>query len=63
MLQRSTLFIVQREIQMITLLISAQPSLALQVSGNALADRRDQRVELSGRGGVDSVKSQLSIAQ
>ena len=62
LLQRSTLFIVQRQIQMITLLISAQPSLALQVSGNALADRRYQRVELFGRGGIDPMKSQLSIA-
>ncbi len=32
------------------------------VSGNPLADRRYQRVELFGRGGIDPVKSQLSIA-
>jgi len=35
---------------------------AFQVSGNALADRRDQGVELFGRGGIDPVKSQCSIA-
>ena len=62
LLQRSTLFIVHRQVKMITLLISDQPSLAFQVSGNPLADRRDQRVELFGRGGIDPMKSQFSIA-
>ena len=52
---------------MITLLFSAQPSLAgappaFQVSGNALADRRDQGVELFGCRGIGPVKSQFSIA-
>ena len=67
LLQRSTLFIVQRQVQMITSLISAQPSLAgrprrSRYRGNPLADRRDQRVELFGRGGIDPMKSQFSIA-
>ena len=35
---------------------------AIQVSSNALADRRDQRVELFGRGGIDPMKSQLARA-
>ena len=35
---------------------------AFQVSGNPLADRRHQRVELFERGGIDPMKSQFSIA-
>jgi len=33
-----------------------------QVSGDPLADRRHQRVELFGRGDIDPMKSQFSIA-
>ena len=62
LLQRSILFIVHRQVQMITLLISDQPPLAFQVSGNPLASRCYQPVELFGRGGVGLVKSQFSIA-
>jgi len=34
----------------------------LQITGNALTDRGYQRVELFARGGVDPMKSQLTIA-
>ena len=47
---------------MIALLISGQPTLTLQIPGNAFTDRGYQRVELFARGGVDPMKSQLTIA-
>ena len=47
---------------MIALLISGQPTLALQIPGNAFTDRGYQRVELFARGSIDPMKSQISVA-
>ena len=56
--------IVQHQVQMITAAHLGQTiprwaPPAFQVSGNPLADRRNQRMELVGRGGIDPMKSQL----
>jgi hypothetical protein len=62
LLHRIALFIVQRQCQMIALFVSGQPTLALEIPGNAFTDRGYQCVELFARGGVDPMKSQLTIA-
>ena len=61
LLHRIALFIVQCQCQMIALLVSGQPTLALEIPGNTFTDRGYQRVELFARGGVDPMKSQLTI--